>query len=66
VNPQAVALVTAIAGSISFITPLSHPVNIIMISPANYTFKDFIKSGWVLTVVCFLALMVAMWLFWKL
>ncbi len=66
VNPQAVALVTAIAGSISFITPLSHPVNIIMIAPANYTFRDFVKSGWALTIVCFIALMIAIPLFWKL
>ncbi|MCC7117754.1 MAG: SLC13 family permease [Anaerolineales bacterium] len=64
VNPQAAALVTAIAGSISFLTPLSHPVNIIMIAPANYTFRDFVKSGWALTLVCFCALMFATWLFW--
>ncbi len=66
VNPQAIAVVTAIAGSISFITPLSHPVNMIMIAPANYTFRDFIKSGWALTVICFLALMIAVPLFWRL
>lgn len=66
VNPQAVAVVTAIAGSVSFITPLSHPVNILMIAPANYQFRDFVKSGWVLTVVCFIALMIAVPLFWKL
>ncbi|MCC7206420.1 MAG: SLC13 family permease [Anaerolineae bacterium] len=66
VNPQAIAVVTAIAGSISFITPLSHPVNILMIAPANYTFGDFVKSGWALTVVCFIALMIAVPLFWRL
>lgn len=66
VNPQAIAVVTAIAGSVSFITPLSHPVNILMIAPANYTFNDFVKSGWVLTVVCFVALMFAVPLFWQL
>ena len=66
VNPQAIAVVTAIAGSISFITPLSHPVNIIMIAPANYTFRDFMKSGWAVTLVCFIALMIAVPLFWKL
>jgi len=66
VNPQAVAVVTAIAGSVSFITPLSHPVNILMIAPANYTFIDFVKSGWILTVVCFIALMIAVPLFWQL
>jgi di/tricarboxylate transporter len=66
VNPQAVAVVTAIASSVSFITPLSHPVNILMIAPANYAFSDFVKSGWVLTVVCFIALMIAVPLFWQL
>ena len=35
IHPQAIALVTAIAGSVSFITPLSHPVNVLMIAPAN-------------------------------
>ncbi|MCX6046366.1 MAG: SLC13 family permease [Chloroflexi bacterium] len=66
INPQAIAVVTAIAGSVSFITPLSHPVNILMIAPANYKFSDFVKSGWVLTVVCFIALMIAVPLFWRL
>ena len=66
VNPQAIAVVTAIAGSVSFITPLSHPVNILMIAPANYAFADFVKSGWLLTIVCFIALMVAVPLFWSL
>jgi di/tricarboxylate transporter len=66
VNPQAIAVVTAIAGSVSFITPLSHPVNILMIAPANYKFSDFVKSGWLLTIVCFIALMIAVPLFWNL
>ena len=66
VNPQAIAVVSAIAGSIAFLTPLSHPVNILMIAPANYTFGDFVKSGWALTVVCFIAVIVAVPLFWHL
>jgi di/tricarboxylate transporter len=66
VNPQAIAVVTAIAGSVSFITPLSHPVNILMIAPANYRFRDFVKSGWILTVLCFVALLVAVKLVWGL
>lgn len=66
VNPQAVAVVTAIAGSVSFITPLSHPINILMIAPGNLTFRDFAKSGIPLTIVCFIALMIAVPLFWSL
>ena len=66
VNPQAIAVVTAIAGSVSFITPLSHPVNILMIAPGNITFRDFVRTGIPLTVVCFIALMIATPLFWPL
>jgi len=66
VNAQAIAVVTAIAGSVSFITPLSHPVNILMIAPANYKFSDFVRSGFLLTVVCFVALLVAVPFFWHL
>ncbi|MCC6614091.1 MAG: SLC13 family permease [Anaerolineae bacterium] len=66
VNPQAIAVTTAISGSISFITPLSHPVNILMIAPANYRFSDFVKSGWLLTIICFIMLMIAVPLFWTL
>ena len=66
VNPQAIAVVTALAGSVSFITPLAHPVNLIMIAPANYSFRDFMRSGWILTVICFITLMIAVQLFWNL
>lgn len=66
VNAQAIAVVTAIAGSVSFITPLSHPVNILMIAPANYKFSDFVRSGLLLTLVCFVALIVAVPFLWQL
>ncbi len=66
VNPQAIAMVTAIASSIAFLSPLAHPVNLIMIEPGNYRFQDFFKSGWLLTIICFAALMIAVPLFWNL
>ena len=65
-NPQAIAVATAIGCSASFFTPLAHPVNILMIAPANYTFSDFFKIGWRLTLVCFVVLLVGMVLFWGL
>jgi di/tricarboxylate transporter len=66
VSPQAVAVATAIGCSTSFFTPLAHPVNILMIAPANYEFKDFFHVGWRLTIVCFLMLLVGLTLFWRL
>jgi di/tricarboxylate transporter len=66
VNPQAVAVATAIGCSASFFTPLAHPVNILMIAPANYKFSDFLRAGWLLTLLSFLMLLVGLSLFWKL
>ncbi|MCE1254740.1 MAG: SLC13 family permease, partial [Anaerolineae bacterium] len=66
VNPQAVAVATAIGCSASFLTPLAHPVNVLMIAPANYKFKDFFKIGWPLTILSFGMLLLGLILFWKL
>ncbi len=65
VNPQAIAVATAIGCSATFFTPLAHPVNILMIAPGNYTFGDFFRSGWLLTIICFVMLLIGMALFWK-
>jgi len=65
-NPQAVAVATAIGCSAAFFTPIAHPVNILMIAPANYEFKDFFHIGWRLTIICFLMLLVGLVLFWGL
>jgi di/tricarboxylate transporter len=65
-NPQAVAVATAIGCSAVFFTPIAHPVNTMMIAPANYQFSDFFHIGWRLTLVCFIMLMVGLTLFWGL
>jgi len=66
ISPQAVAVATAIGCSASFLTPIAHPVNILMIAPANYEFKDFIRVGWGLTIVSFVMLLVGLVIFWRL
>lgn len=65
-SPQAVAVATAIGCSASFLTPMAHPVNILMVTPANYRFKDFFHVGWPLTILSFLALLAGLRLFWGL
>lgn len=65
-NPQAIALAAAIGCSASFLTPISHPVNLIMMGPGNYRFSDFFRVGIGLMIVVFLFLMVGMLLFWRL
>ena len=65
-NPQAIAVATALGCSASFLTPLAHPVNLIMMSPGNYRFSDFARVGLGLMLVVFVALLIGMTLFWKL
>jgi di/tricarboxylate transporter len=66
VNPQATAVAVAIACSTAFLTPIAHPVNILMMGPGGYTFGDFFKVGLGMTAVTFLGLLVGMYLFWQL
>jgi di/tricarboxylate transporter len=63
-NPQAIAVATAIGCSAAFLTPFAHPVNLLMIGPGNYEFKDFVKVGLPLTIVCFVVLLIGEYLFW--
>jgi di/tricarboxylate transporter len=51
VDPHAMAMGVALATSMAFITPLGHPVNILVMSSGGYEFKHFIKIGLPLTVI---------------
>ncbi|NDC36503.1 MAG: SLC13 family permease [Proteobacteria bacterium] len=64
VNPQAVAVASALACSTTLLTPLSHPVNALMIGAGNYRFRDFFRAGWIITILSFLMLLLGMRLFW--
>ena len=64
INPQAVAVAVAIGCSTAFLTPIAHPVNILMMGPGGYTFSDFTRVGIGLTIVTFIMLMVGMVLVW--
>lgn len=64
INPQAVGVAVAIGCSTAFLTPIAHPVNILMMGPGGYTFSDFTRVGIGLTLVTFIMLMVGMVLVW--
>jgi di/tricarboxylate transporter len=64
VNPQAVSVAAAIGCSASFLTPMAHPVNLLVSAPANYKFGDFFRVGWPLTLLSFGMLLVGLMIFW--
>jgi di/tricarboxylate transporter len=45
VSPYPFAMIVALAASTAFMTPVSSPVNTLVVTPGNYTFGDFVKVG---------------------
>jgi di/tricarboxylate transporter len=66
VDPRAMAMGVALATSMAFVTPLGHPVNILMIGPGGYRFKDFFRVGLPLTVLLFVVVIIILPIFWPL
>jgi di/tricarboxylate transporter len=65
-DPRAMAMGVALATSMAFITPLGHPVNILMMGPGGYRFKDFFKVGLPLTILLFVVVMLTLPIIWPL
>ncbi len=44
-SPYPFAMIVALAASTAFMTPVSSPVNTLVVGPGNYAFIDFVKVG---------------------
>ena len=44
-SPYPFAMTVALAASTAFMTPVSSPVNMLVVGPGNYRFVDFVKIG---------------------
>lgn len=54
VSPYPFAMVVALAASAAFMTPVSSPVNTLVVEPGRYSFLDFFKVGAPFTIVVLL------------
>jgi len=50
-EPYPFAMIVALAAAAAFMTPISSPVNTLVVGPGNYTFGDFVKVGVPFTLV---------------
>lgn len=64
VNPRAMAVACAIGCSTAFLTPIAHPVNVLMMGPGGYTFSDFTRVGIGMTIITFVMLILGLMLIW--
>jgi di/tricarboxylate transporter len=65
-SPYSLVMAVALAASASFMTPVSHPANILVMGPGGYRFRDYMLVGGLLTLVTLGVLMLVMPFFWPL
>jgi di/tricarboxylate transporter len=65
-SPQAFMMAIAMAASASFMTPISHPANILVMGPGGYRFGDYLKVGGLLTLVVLVVILLGLPLLWPL
>jgi di/tricarboxylate transporter len=65
-DPRSLAMAVALATSVAFITPLGHPVNVLVMGPGGYKFIDYAKVGGLLTVIVYAVILIFLPIFWPL
>lgn len=65
-SPYAMMMAMAMAASASFMTPISHPANVMVMGPGGYRFRHYLKVGVPLTLVVWVTLVLVLPLLWPL
>jgi di/tricarboxylate transporter len=65
-SPYSLLMAIAIAASASFLSPVAHPANVLVLGPGGYRFTDYIKVGVPLTIVVLAIVLLVLPVFWPL
>jgi di/tricarboxylate transporter len=65
-SPYALMMVVALSASASFLSPVAHPANVLIMGPGGYRFADYLKVGIPLTVVTLIVTLLVLPIFWPL
>jgi di/tricarboxylate transporter len=66
VSPQAFVLATVIGASTSFLTPVGHQANVLVLGPGGYRFFDYTRVGLPLNIVLFVVTLLVLPILWPL
>ncbi len=64
ISPHALMMAVAMSASASFLSPVAHPANVLIMGPGGYQWGDYIKVGFPLTVVCLIVTLLLLPVFW--
>lgn len=65
-DPRSLAMAVALGTSMAFLTPLGHPVNILVMAPGGYRFGDYIKVGLPLSILLLILVVLLLPVIWPL
>ncbi len=57
-DPRSMAMAVALSSSMAFISPLGHSVNVMVMGAGGYTFKDYARVGFPLTILLVIILLI--------
>ncbi|MCL6393240.1 SLC13/DASS family transporter, partial [Pectobacterium atrosepticum] len=63
-DPRAVVIAVFIASSVAVCTPMAITANSMIIGPGDVKFKDFLKPGLAISLVCFIVSMILLPIFY--
>ena len=65
-DPHTILLGVALGCSLTFSTPTAHPTNIMVMSPGGYQFRDYLRMGLPLTILCYILILLGLRIFFGL
>lgn len=64
ISPYSIMMAISIAAAGSFLSPISHPANLLVMGPGGYKFSDYLKLGLPLSLVVMALVMLLLPVFW--
>jgi di/tricarboxylate transporter len=64
ISPHALLMAVAMSASASFMSPVAHPANVLIMGPGGYRFIDYIKVGLPLTLAILFVVILVLPVFW--
>ncbi len=64
VSPYPLLMAVVLGTSSAFLTPVSHPANVLVMAPGGYKFSDYARVGSYLTALVFVLVVILVPIFW--
>ncbi len=64
ISPHSLMMAIAMAAAASFLSPVSHPANLLVMGPGGYRFSDYLKMGLPLALIVMVTVLILLPIFW--